>query len=283
MSWDEALAGGVGGACGVLLGHPLDTLKARLQQPASFIHPAGPSRALWRGLAAPLLTASSRACLASLSTLTNAPPENALCFHAYSASASALASAAPADSDAHALWRVYVCGCVAGVATTLLVVPVDLVKLQQQTATGAAAPGTLQLAASIVRREGLRGLYRGTGVTLIRDVPSSGVYFAVYEWLVRSLPQTAGLGDKEATFVAGGFAGVASWGCIYPLDVCKSRLQAQPGRYAGLADCFRRTLAEEGWSALSRGLGACLGRAFVVNAAIFSGVEAARSMLKLPT
>ena len=28
----------------------------------------------------------------------------------------------------------------------------------------------------------LAGLYRGVGMTLLRDVPSHGVYFGVYDW-----------------------------------------------------------------------------------------------------
>jgi solute carrier family 25 carnitine/acylcarnitine transporter 20/29 len=157
-------------------------------------------------------------------------------------------------------------------------VPVDLLKLQQQVSVG-AAPSTLSLAASIVRREGPLGLYRGTRVTLLRDVPSSGVYFAAYELLNAELPRRTGCSDTAATFVAGGAAGVLSWLSIYPLDVVKSRLQAQPGHYSGLLDCLKRSVAEEGLGVLSRGLTACLLRAFVVNAAIFSGVEASRTLL----
>jgi solute carrier family 25 (mitochondrial carnitine/acylcarnitine transporter), member 20/29 len=266
---DEAISGGVGGVCGVLFGHPLDTVKARLQTAVvSGLPPAGAAGggrwALWRGVTGPLLTASS---------------QNALCFHSYSAALGAFREDGGAEPrPPPSLLRVYVCGCLPGLATTTLVVPVDLLKLQQQVSVG-AAPSTLSLAASIVRREGPLGLYRGTRVTLLRDVPSSGVYFAAYELLNAELPRRTGCSDTAATFVAGGAAGVLSWLSIYPLDVVKSRLQAQPGRYSGLLDCLKRSVAEEGLGVLSRGLTACLLRAFVVNAAIFSGVEASRTLL----
>ena len=86
-------------------------------------------------------------------------------------------------------------------------------------------------------------------------------------------------GADAATLLAGGAAGVASWASIYPLDVLKSRLQASPGRYAGLWDCARRSVRDEGWGVLSRGLTACLLRAAVVNAAIFGGCGAPFSFL----
>jgi hypothetical protein len=46
----------------------------------------------------------------------------------------------------------------------------------------AGAPrGPIALAASIVRRDGLFGLYRGLGITIIRDTPSTGLYYLAYE------------------------------------------------------------------------------------------------------
>jgi len=82
--------------------------------------------------------------------------------------------------------------------------------------------------------------------------------------------------------VSGGLAGVASWVCCYPLDVVKSRLQAQAlpaARYRGVVDCFRRSVREEGLPVLWRGLGTAVARAFVVNGAIFSAYELALRFL----
>jgi solute carrier family 25 (mitochondrial carnitine/acylcarnitine transporter), member 20/29 len=71
----------------------------------------------------------------------------------------------------------------------------------------------------------------------------------------------------------------------YPLDVVKSRLQAQSGghltkpRYTGIADCFKKSVREEGLPVLWRGLGTAVARAFVVNGAIFSAYELALRFL----
>lgn len=75
--------------------------------------------------------------------------------------------------------------------------------------------------------------------------------------------------------VAGGLAGVASWICCYPLDVIKTRIQAMSGTYSGIADCFRRSVKEEGYNVLWRGLGTAVARAFIVNGAIFTAYEMA--------
>lgn len=47
---------------------------------------------------------------------------------------------------------------------------------------GLGAPkGPVALAAAIVRREGVLGLFRGFWATVVRDSPSTGVYYLAYE------------------------------------------------------------------------------------------------------
>ncbi|OEL34979.1 Mitochondrial arginine transporter BAC2 [Dichanthelium oligosanthes] len=82
--------------------------------------------------------------------------------------------------------------------------------------------------------------------------------------------------------MSGGLAGVASWVYCYPLDVVKSRLQAQAfpaTRYRSVVDFFRRSVWEEGLPVLWRGLGTSMAWAFVVNGAIFSAYELALRFL----
>eukprot|EP01006_Ploeotia_vitrea_P014384 TRINITY_DN38813_c0_g1_i1.p1 TRINITY_DN38813_c0_g1~~TRINITY_DN38813_c0_g1_i1.p1 ORF type:complete len:292 (-),score=37.75 TRINITY_DN38813_c0_g1_i1:109-984(-) len=60
-------------------------------------------------------------------------------------------------------------------------------------------------------------------------------------------------GFKEWT--AGTIGGVVGKAIEYPLDTLKVRLQAgSPGQYAGAWDCFRKTLANEGFMGLYKGL-----------------------------
>ncbi|KAK1303649.1 Mitochondrial arginine transporter BAC2 [Acorus calamus] len=65
------------------------------------------------------------------------------------------------------------------------------------------------------------------------------------------------------------------------------RLQAQtkprqgdpPPVYGGIMDCFRKSVREEGYGVLWRGLGTAVTRAFLVNGAIFSAYELALRFL----
>lgn len=179
-----------------------------------------------------------------------------------------------------------------GAIQSLILSPVELVKIRLQlqgsnyTRSKQADhhKGPTNVARSILRREGLRGIYRGLSITVLRDAPSHGFYFWTYEYMREQLHpgcRKNGQESLQTMLVAGGLAGVASWVCCYPLDVVKTRLQAQSPspssvlKYNGIVDCFYKSVKADGYSVLWRGLGAAVARAFVVNGAIFAAYEVA--------
>ncbi|KAL5226438.1 hypothetical protein ABZP36_014703 [Zizania latifolia] len=296
-SWGkEFVAGGVGGMAGVLAGHPLDTLRIRLQQPPPPVSPGittvpgrpasafallrgilraeGPS-ALYRGMGAPLASVAF---------------QNAMAFQVYAILSRSLdpPSSMP---EPPSYTSVALAGVGTGALQTLILSPVELVKIRLQLEAAGQKHrrpgnhhGPMDMARDILRKEGLRGIYRGLAVTALRDAPAHGVYFWTYEYARERLHpgcRRSGQENLATMLVSGGLAGVASWVCCYPLDVVKSRLQAQsyPPRYRGVVDCFRRSVREEGLPVLWRGLGTAVARAFVVNGAIFSAYELALRFL----
>lgn len=76
---------------------------------------------------------------------------------------------------------------------------------------------------------------------------------------------------------AGGLSGTMSWVVTYPLDVVKSRLQANgmEGRdkYHGIYHCFKTSIQSEGLLVMFRGLMSTVVRAFPTNAATFTVVS----------
>ncbi|KMZ65787.1 Mitochondrial carrier protein [Zostera marina] len=272
----EFIAGGLGGMAGVIAGHPLDTLRIRLQQPVIFgvpkISAFGFLRKIIRSEGASSLYRGMGAPLGSIAI------QNAVVFQVYALLSRSL------DSN-HELPPSYRSVTLAGVGTgtiqTLLLSPVELVKIRLQLQPQANfRQGPISMAKSIIRTEGLRGIYRGLTITTLRDAPAHGVYFWTYEFTREHLHPGCRKQGKEslATMVlAGGLAGVTSWICCYPLDVVKSRLQAQSEKggmkYHGVIDCIRKSVREEGHQVLFRGLGTAVGRAFVVNGAIFTAYE----------
>ena len=89
------------------------------------------------------------------------------------------------------LWQQAVAGASAGVSYNFLFFPADTIKSRMQTMPlGGQQPKRSFLAEgnAIWRQHGLKGLYRGCGITCLRSAPSSAFIFIVYDGLKRNLP-----------------------------------------------------------------------------------------------
>jgi solute carrier family 25 protein 39/40 len=64
----------------------------------------------------------------------------------------------------------------------MLYSPLELIRTRQASHVGSAEPvlGVVGELRSIIRSEGVAGLYRGLSPTLLRDVPFSAVYWFRY-------------------------------------------------------------------------------------------------------
>ncbi|EFJ46051.1 hypothetical protein VOLCADRAFT_32074, partial [Volvox carteri f. nagariensis] len=170
--------------------------------------------------------------------------------------------------------------------------PVELLKLRAQLQT--ATPGSAgyrnpaALAAQVLRQDGVAGLYRGFTLTVVRDVPSYAMYFWLYHDIAAALspglhPEAAPPGT-QGQVVAGGLAGVIAWLPIYPLDVLKTRVQADVKGFVcvggrGWYSCWRLMYREAGARAFFRGVAPTLVRAFMMDGASFLGYTTTLKLL----
>ncbi|VDO00354.1 unnamed protein product [Rodentolepis nana] len=218
------LAGGFGGMCTVITGHPFDTIKVRLQ---TMPH-AGPNqiplyrdafdcacktvtnegiRGLYKGMLAPLI---------------GAMPLFAVCFLGFNVGKSVFAK----DVNKISKPELFCAGMFSGVFTTILMAPGERIKCLLQIQTKDAHikyHGPLDVIKQLYREGGIRSIYKGSVATLLRDVPASGMFFLSYEWI----KEIFGPGNMAAhhTLFAGGMAGIFNWLVAIPPDVLKSRLQ----------------------------------------------------------
>lgn len=85
------------------------------------------------------------------------------------------------------MWQQMLAGATAGISYNFLFFPADTIKSRMQTEeVGSAGLGGRTFWASgkaLWRQQGLRGLYRGCGITVARSAPSSAFIFAIYEGL----------------------------------------------------------------------------------------------------
>ena len=262
----EFIAGGIGGACSVVMGQPLDTIRIRQQcthetsgtgmvsMVCRIWHQSG-VRGLFAGMSSPLYTIAG---------------QNAAVFASYGAAKRALDD----GTGRHFVDPVFAAGVIAGAAQVVIIAPVDLFKIQLQLAKSSgesAFGGPAAVAQRVMRQGGVLSLWRGLGVTLLRDSPSYGVYFWVYDRTVAALRAQSSLPEASVDFAAGGVAGQVSWFVCYPADVIKTRVQGAPlGTKLGAYECAKGLWQREGMAPFFRGIETTLVRAFVVNGAIFA-------------
>eukprot|EP01137_Pigoraptor_chileana_P009048 Opistho-2@56722 len=182
--------------------------------------------------------------------------------------------------------ELYVCGAAAGIANSAIAIPVEHIRIRmqvQRNKPGEAAPynGSIDCVKKVWNNHGVTGLYRGTLSTLVREFQGYGGYFLVYEWATRNfIPE-----GKKSTLpilACGAIAGFGYWLPIFPVDVIKSKLQADSlssPKYSGTVDCIRKTFAEEGIRGFYRGLTPCVLRAIPASASTFLAFEVAMKLL----
>ena len=110
-------------------------------------------------------------------------PTNALAFYGYSIGKSLFSPQSSSNSKtARPHTEVFKAGLVAGTFQTLLMVPIDRIKCVMQTQKQQQYKNAIDCVSQLVAQGGLRSLYRGTVLTLLRDVPCNGIYFTTYEF-----------------------------------------------------------------------------------------------------
>lgn len=281
----EFIAGGFGGSCLVLVGHPLDTIKVRLQTMPDVKPGQSPIysgtmdcakkivanegvKGLYKGMFAPLIGVT---------------PMYAVCFLGFGVGKSLQTPSLPNGELSNG--QTFMAGCMAGVFTTGIMAPGERVKCLLQIQAGGGEKkytGFNDCVKKLYAEGGIRSIYKGTIATLLRDVPASGVYFMTYEMLKKAVadPNNPGSLSPLRTVFAGGMAGIFNWMVALPIDVGKSRYQTAPeGKYKNLAAVYKELIQKDGVRAFYKGATPVILRAFPANAACFLGYEVAISFL----
>ncbi|XP_030655199.1 solute carrier family 25 member 39 isoform X5 [Nomascus leucogenys] len=115
--------------------------------------------------------------------------------------------------------------------------------------------GTMDAFVKIVRHEGTRTLWSGLPATLVMTVPATAIYFTAYDQLKAFLCGRALTSDLYAPMVAGALARLGTVTVISPLELMRTKLQAQHVSYRELGACVRTAVAQGGWRSLWLGWG----------------------------
>lgn len=254
---DRLIAASIGGTITSIALCPFDVIKSRLQaqspnplkgqtlSPREFsgsvdalvkmVRYEGP-QSLWRGLTPSLIMAV---------------PATALYFTLYE---TLLVSLNPSRDPTRQVAAAAVSGLVARSLAVTVTAPVELVRTAVQAGGPADHRSLWRTTASVFGQRGLRGFWRGWGLTLWRDVPFSMIYWPLYETFSAVLGGPLFLRD----LLSGAGAGMIAAALTTPFDVLKTRVQLAAVRTGeetskNLASSLRTLLVEEGVAGLFRG------------------------------
>lgn len=129
-------------------------------------------------------------------------------------------------------------GALARSIASSVVNPLTVLKVRYEFSRN-TSPGLYKGIKKIISEEGIKGLNSGLLLTLLRDVPQSGIYLAVFTSLKRK--------SNSTTFCAL-TAGVVSTICSAPIDMMKTIVQLK-GKDISLRDTFKHE-----WKLLFRGI-----------------------------
>uniref|UniRef100_A0A1J3CQ52 Calcium-binding mitochondrial carrier protein SCaMC-1 n=1 Tax=Noccaea caerulescens TaxID=107243 RepID=A0A1J3CQ52_NOCCA len=244
------LAGGVAGAISRTATAPLDRLKVVLQVQRTKAGVVTTIKKIWRQ---DKLSGFFRG---NGLNVTKVAPESAIKFAAYEMLKPIIGGA---DGEIGPSGRL-LSGGLAGAVAQTAIYPMDLVKTRLQTYVSelGKTPNLWRLTKEIWMQEGPRAFYKGLCPSLIGIIPYAGIDLAAYESL-KDLSRTYILHDSGyepgplIQLGCGMTSGALGASCVYPLQVIRTRMQADSSKTT-MSQEFLKTLRGEGLRGFYRGI-----------------------------
>jgi len=235
------LAGSLSGTCSTLLFQPLDLVKTRVQQ-------TGPGTSLVRVISSVVSQDSVRGLWRGLvPSLVRTVPGVGLYFSSMHQMKTSLCDGRPTALQSALI------GSSARALAGSVMIPFTVIKTRFESRAFHYS-STAHALISILRTEGLRGLTRGLGPTLVRDVPFSGLYLMFYEQLKTWVPEEVSSTQAAVHFSCGLMAGLLASLVTQPADVVKTRLQLSSGSGLRLSGAVLQIYSDRGLGGFTTGL-----------------------------
>eukprot|EP00049_Salpingoeca_infusionum_P021912 m.4839 g.4839 ORF g.4839 m.4839 type:complete len:301 (-) comp4658_c0_seq2:186-1088(-) len=268
----ELLGGTVGGVLQVLVGHPLDTVKVRMQGSTQY-------RSAWHCLSSSVKTNGVRSLYNGMSSpLVMAGINNSVIFSVNGQMkrfVGGMSGKSPGElgkiEQLAAAWMT-------APIYALTLTPTELVKSRLQFASERTS--VIKALRDCVRQDGVLGLYRGYTATVGTRLVGLPFYFVTYDttkkYIRNSFETHTSFSETTisqlTSMTAGGLAGMAFWTGNFPVDTIRTRVMTSSTPMSILLAC--KTIWQDGGVlAFYRGYSAAILRAFPANAVAFYGVE----------
>ncbi len=185
------IKGCISGMVGILISHPVDSIKTYYQTQKNIINNIGYKYTisnLYKGITSPLVGVGL---------------EKALVFGTYNYIKN-ISNNTPLS------------GAVSGFVASMIVSPYERIKIMKQTNQKVILSDCLKHSF----------IFKGLSATFTREIPGFAIYFSTYEGLKNKFYNNRQI-DIPASFIFGGLSGITAWVFIYPQDRIKTILQSQ--------------------------------------------------------
>ncbi|KAJ4703510.1 Mitochondrial carrier protein, expressed [Melia azedarach] len=292
--YKEYLAGLAAGVSTVLIGHPFDTVKVKLQKHNTEAHGVKYRNGLHCTSRILQMEGVKGLYRGATPSFVGMAFESSLLFGIYSQTKQLLQGGVQSSGPQPNI--IIPSAAFSGSIISFVLCPSELVKCRMQVqGTDSMIPKSarytspLDCALTTVKAEGVTAIFRGGSTTFLRESLGNAVFFSVYEYvryymhlkLKDASSDHSNLIDMGIGIVTGGLAGVAFWSAVLPFDVAKTIIQTDRDKsscrnpFRILNSIYRRA----GLKGCYAGLGPTIVRAFPANASAIVTWELAGKLL----
>jgi solute carrier family 25 carnitine/acylcarnitine transporter 20/29 len=228
--------GAISGMFGILISHPLDTIKTHLQTHKTLTTFQYKSIHLYRGIMSPLIGVGL---------------EKSLVFGTY-------------NFCRNNKLNIPISGAISGFIASLIVSPYERIKILRQN----------QTAFKLLDCTKPSFLFKGLSATFTREVPGFAIYFSTYEFFKNKFYTSQNKEiNIISSFVFGGIAGSNAWLFIYPLDRIKTIIQSNNTNKINIIDLIKTTYKNGGLRQFYSGFSMAIARAILLHSGTFCMME----------
>ncbi|BGO93151.1 hypothetical protein NBRC10512_007596 [Rhodotorula toruloides] len=182
----------------------------------------------------------------------------------------------------------FVAGGIGGVISQFCIYPIESLKTRVMSSSGGCKKGNAlisQTARDMWRSGGFRFFFRGLPAGLIGVFPYSAIDMSTFEGIKLAYTKWAGEEPGIAgSLTFGAISGGVGASSVYPLNLVRTRLQAQgtpahPQTYTGIRDAAFKCYQREGWRGFYKGLTPTLVKVVPAVAISYAVYDTSKKML----
>lgn len=228
--------GALSGMFGILISHPVDSIKTHMQTHKSLNTFQFKPNNLYRGIMSPLLGVGL---------------EKSIVFGTY-------------NYCRNNELNIPISGAISGFVASLIVSPYERIKILRQNQTNFKMSECTKPSF----------LFKGLSATFTREVPGFAIYFSTYEYLKDKFYKSQNKDiDILAGFLFGGIAGSTAWLFIYPQDRIKTIIQSNNNSKINIMDLIKTTYQNGGLRQFYSGFSMAIARAILLHSGTFCMME----------